>query len=182
MPVTPPSEERLIAIFNAVEPYIEDRYGVPVIIKDVTNPFTGDLDGAEIHVDYEVSWEDAVFIVAHLFGHTVQWNTDPEARRVGLRTYAGATDDELAELVRYEKEAVCYSLQLFHDAGVHDIDGWLAEFAACDLDYLVHFYRTGEKPPFRSFWPTGPVEAIAPKPIPEFTTTRWFSRWEGVVI
>ena len=31
MPVTPPSEERLIAIFNAVEPYIEDRYGVPVI-------------------------------------------------------------------------------------------------------------------------------------------------------
>ena len=58
------------------------RYGVPVIIKDVPDPFTGDLDGREIHLDYANDMESAVFIIAHRFGHTVQWNWSDYTRRI----------------------------------------------------------------------------------------------------
>jgi hypothetical protein len=177
-----PSDDRLREVFNRVEPYIEDRYGIPVIIKDVPAPFTGDLDGAEIHVDHAEDIEGAVFIVAHLFGHTVQWNTSPEARRVGLLGVVDQPDEQLLEDIRsYEETACRYSLQLFHNCGVPDLDQWLSDFAACDYAYLDHYYRTGDKQPFKSFWREGQA-LIQPLAIPEFTPTRWVSRWEGIVV
>jgi hypothetical protein len=65
-------ELRFREAFNTIEEYIERRYGVQVVIADVTDPFTGDLDGESIAVDYDQRCEDALFIIAHLLGHTVQ--------------------------------------------------------------------------------------------------------------
>jgi hypothetical protein len=176
-----PTDERLRAVFDLVEPYIERRYGVPVTISAVPNPFTGDLDGAEIKVDHDQEIESAVFIIAHLFGHTVQWNTSPKAREIGYRLYVDATEEELAALVEYELVACRYSIQLFHEAGVHDLDQWLSDFSACDLAYLLHFYRTAEKRPMMSFWQDG-TPRLEPLPIPEFTPQKWVARWEGIVV
>ena len=50
-----PADDRLRAVFNSVEAHIERRHGIPVRIRDVPHPFTGDLDGAEIHVDHAVT-------------------------------------------------------------------------------------------------------------------------------
>jgi hypothetical protein len=178
---SPLSEERLRVIFNRVEVYLERRWGIPVVISDVPSPFTGDLDGASIHVDYEQDIENAVFIIAHLFGHTVQWNVAPETRELGSRVYRDPSEEQLAALRAYEKEACRYSVQLFHDAGIDDCDQWLSDFSACDLAYLEHFYRTGDKRDFRSFWRAG-AELMTPLPIPDFRPSRWVSRWEGIVI
>ena len=87
----------------------------------------------------------------------------------------------LAELEAYEREACRYSLRLFHEAGVTDLDQWLSDFAACDFAYLRHFYATQEKAPFRSFWRDG-AALIEPLAIPEFTPTKWRARWEGIVV
>lgn len=176
-----PSEDRLREIFNRVERYIEERYHIPVVITDVPSPFTGDLNGAEIQVDYAESIDSAVFIIAHLFGHTVQWNLSAEAREIGYRVAQNPSPEELRRLHNYEVEACRYSLQLFHEAGVHDIDAWLSDFAACDFRYLEHFYRTGEKRPFRSFWREG-EPLLTPLPIPAFEPRKWVSRWEGIVL
>lgn len=179
--MTRPSDERLREVFDLVEPYIERRYGIPVRIRDVPNPFTGDLDGAEIHVDHDQEVESAVFIIAHLFGHTVQWNTCEKARAIGYRLYVNATEEELAALTDYEIVACRYSLRLFHDAGVHDLDQWLSDFSACDLRYLMHFYRTGDKRDPMSFWEDG-TPVLTELAIPEFTPKKWVSRWEGIVV
>ncbi len=179
--LTYPSEERFRQVFNQVEPHIERVYGIPVVISDVTNPFTGDLDGAEIRVDHDVELEEAVFIVAHLFGHTVQWNLSEYARKIGYEVQKNPTEEKLRELEAYEREACRYSLQLFHDAGVKDLDQWVADFSACDFAYLRHFYRTGEKAPFKSFWKQN-QPLLTPLAIPEFHPTRWTGRWEGIVV
>lgn len=176
-----PTDEELRAAFNVIEPYIEHRYGVPVRIRDVPNPFTGDLDGAEIHVDYDEDLESALFIVAHLFGHTVQWNVSADAREIGYQLYPNPSEEMLRRLQAYELEACRYSVQLFHDAGVTGLDQWLSDYAACDFAYLVDFYRTGEKRPFKSFWRDG-APLLEPLPIPEFHPTRWVSRWSGIVV
>jgi hypothetical protein len=173
--------ERFRRVFDLAVARIESRWGIPVRVRDVPHPFTGDLDGAEIHVDYDLDAEDSLFIVVHLFGHTVQWNANPELRQLGEVRGSGHSPETIAALTQYEQQACQYSLQLLHEVGVHDLDQWLADFAACDLAYLQHFYRTGEKPPFRSFWRDGqPV--LEPLAIPEFSPARWITRYEGIVI
>src|SRR5262245_1661293 len=112
-----PEAIRLAEVFNIVEPYIEQAYGIPVVITDVPAPFTGDLDGASIFVDYDEDIESALFIVAHLFGHTVQWCTNDSSREIDRVTRANPNDENLALLHDYEFEACRYSLQMFHDAG-----------------------------------------------------------------
>ena len=79
-----PEPDYLRTVFNRLERFIEDRWLIPVHIRDVPNPFTGDLDGQEIMVDYDIDIEDAVFILIHLFGHTVQWNVSAERRAVAF--------------------------------------------------------------------------------------------------
>ena len=139
------TEARLREVFNTLEQHVERRYGIPIIIRDVPSPFTGDLDGAEIHVDYAEDIESALFIIAHLF------------------------------------EACRYSMQLFHEAGVLDLDQWLSDYSSCDFAYLKHFYTTGEKLLFKHFWVNG-SPLLQPKPIPPFHPTKWVSRWEGIVV
>lgn len=175
------SEERFREVFDRLERHIEERYGVPVIISDVTDPFTGDLSGSEIHVDYDQSVEDALFIIAHLFGHTVQWNLSERARVIGSVVESSPTPELLDELEEYERVACRLSLSLFHECGVYDLDQWLADFAACDFAYLRDFYTTREKKPFRTFWKDG-TPLLEPLPVPEFHPTEWHSRWEGIVV
>jgi hypothetical protein len=179
--MTVPSEERMRQVFNVLERYIEDTYEIPVRIRDVPNPFTGDLDGAEIHVDYDEEIESALFIIAHLFGHTVQWNTSEAARELGYRLYPNPSDEMKQKLVEYETEACRYSMELFHRAGIHDLDQWLSDYSSCDFRFLMDVYTTGVKKPFKSFWHT-PSPLLAPKPIPPFHPTKWVSRWEGIVV
>ncbi len=176
-----PDPARLREVFDRIEPLIERRWGIPVTVTDVPNPFTGDLDGHHILVDHDLDAEDSVFILVHLFGHTVQWNVSESAREIAFAKRAVWTDEQLRAVAEYEEQACRYSLQLLHEAGVHDLDQWVSDFAACDTAYLMHFYKTGEKLPFRTFWREGsPVmTALA---IPDFHPTRWLSRYDGTVI
>lgn len=167
--------------FNTLEAYIENRYAIRIVVTDVPSPFTGDLDGAEIQVDFANDAESALFVVAHLFGHTVQWNLDPAAREIGSRLVQNPDETLLQQLYAYELEACRYSVQLFHEAGIHELDQWLSDFAACDFAYLEHFYRTGEKREFRSFW-REEQPLLQPLPIPPFRPNKWRSRWDGVVV
>jgi hypothetical protein len=176
----PADPARFREAFDRVEAHVERRYGLPVRITDVPEPFTGDLDGATILVDHDLDAEEALFILVHLFGHTVQWNVSAEDRALGLMEVREPSAELLAALARYEEDAARYSLQLFHEAGVRDLDQWLADFAACDIAYLLHFYRTGEKRPFRSFWRDG-APPLAPLAIPPFRPERWVTRGGTVI-
>ncbi|MCM2254983.1 MAG: hypothetical protein NDJ94_04870 [Vicinamibacteria bacterium] len=142
-----PDEARLRAIFDQVEAHLERRYGIPVVITDVVAPFTGDRDGREIQIDHDQDVASAVFVLIHVFGHTVQWNLSARAREIGTVAQQQPTPELLEEL----------------RAG------------------LAHFYATGEKAPFFSFWRRA-TPLLNPLPIPPFTPTRWTSRWSGTVV
>lgn len=181
MPELPVSEERFRQIFNLLERTIEARWGIPITVRDVAAPFTGDLDGEKIELDYDLPIGEAVFILLHLFGHTVQWNVSERMREVGLAPVTNASDALLAEIEEYEREAGRYSAQLLHELGVTELDQWLADFTSADIAYLLHFYRTGEKLDIQQVWRDG-EPLIQPIPIPHFHPTRWVARSEGVVI
>jgi hypothetical protein len=163
--------------FDRVERRIEDRYGIPVSISDVLDPNTGDFDGMKIMVDHDQDLESALFVLVHLFGHTVQWNTSAEYREIGTDLSIGKGDEVLAKIYEYEKNATRISLQLMHESGVKNLDQWVSDWWAADWKYLNHYYRTGEKHEFRSLIQPGQAEVLTPLPIPEFKPQKWLSRW-----
>ncbi len=164
-----------------IEQHIVQAYGISVVTRDVPDPLTGDLDGAEIQIDYAVTPEQRLFLLAHLFGHTVQWNVNPLAFELGRPRNPPVDEAAMPALIAYERDAASYALSMLHEVGITDIDQWLSDYTACDMAYLSHFYRTGEKKEFLTFWrdDTPRVEA---RPIPPFTPIRRSKRSDGVVI
>jgi len=137
-----------------VQKHLEDVYGIRIVTRDIPDPLTGDLDGAEIDIDYAVSPEQRLFLLAHLFGHTVQWNVNPALFEIGRRYQPPVNEDLIPAVIAYEREAACYGLAMLHEIGITDIDQWFCDYAASDQTYLLHFYRTAKSATFAS---SGPV-------------------------
>src|SRR3984885_3927354 len=154
-----------------VERHIDKFYGVRVVTRDVPAPLIGDLNGAEIHIDLAVTPEQRLFLLAHLFGHTVQWNVNPDAFETGKPRRPPVDETLLPVLLAYEREAAGYGLALLHEIGIRHADQWLSDYSACDLAYLAHFYRTGEKRDPLGFWQFA-TPLVEPRAIPAFTPTR----------
>src|SRR5271154_4675559 len=80
-----------------------EQYGVRVYIGDVLDPNTGTFDGAEIGIDYANDLEMSLFVLVHLFGHTVQWNTVASYRTIDSRVRPGAPPEVIDEAHEYER-------------------------------------------------------------------------------
>ena len=169
------------AASNAVTTHLHARYGISVAVAGIQPPLKGDLDGSRILVADHNTDEEQLFVVAHLFGHTVQWNVSAELRRLGMTMPVEPTRDQLDTLEAYEREACRYSQQALHEAGVSGLDQWLADYSGCDLAFLRHLYTTGERRTFRDFWMSSQPR-IEPLAIPPFTPTRWRQREQAIVL
>ena len=164
-----------------VQERIEKIYGIAVVTTDVPDPLTGDLNGLEIQIDYALTAEQRLFLLLHLFGHTVQWNLNARSFEIGRPRIPPVDQRLLPEIVEYEREAASYALALLLETGILGLDQWLSDYTACDMAYLEHNYRTGEKREFSSFWRDNAL-LLLPKPVPEFTPARRRFRNDGNVI
>jgi hypothetical protein len=169
------------AVLEAVIALARRRYGVSVRFADVAPPYKGDLDGLEIRIDPSQTADEALFMVAHLFGHTVQWNTSQRARVIGTMVANDPSESLLTELELYEREGAQFGLQLLLEAGGEHLAQWYSDYSACDFRYLRHYYATGEKLPFMGFWQSD-SERLSPSPIPPFKPQIWNSGRPGIVI
>ena len=171
--------ERFVSAFAVIRRYLETTYGVRVAWAPIPAGFYGDLNGAEIRIAEGLGGEDELFMLLHLFGHTVQWNLQGI---LDLDPAAGPlSEEEIATVLRYEREACAYSVRVLLDTGFADLAPWLSDLSAADLRHLLHFYSTGESLGARHFWRAG-EPPMAPLDIPPFTpkVLRW--RWEGIVV
>ena len=172
---------RFVELAERAERYLETKYHVPVHIRAIPKPFHGDLDGSEIDIDGDTEPAERLFLILHLFGHTVQWDTSARAREIGRPLPVPVSEELLPELLAYEREAAGYAVALLHELGAPDLDQWFTDIAAADLAYLTHYYRTAEKRPVSEFFRANqPV--VEPKAIPPFQPKQWIFRADGVVI
>jgi hypothetical protein len=175
------SEIRFLEHCGRVEEFLLSKYGIAVVTRDIPDPLTGDLDGLEIHLDYLLTAEERLFLLAHLFGHTVQWNVDPAAFEIGRQYRPPVEEDLFPAILAYEREAARYGVFMLHEADITDADDWFSAYSECDQAYLLHYYRTAEKGRFYDFWPQT-VSDIEPKQVPDFRPTRRTFRMDGIVI
>src|SRR5438045_1144356 len=167
----PKQDLALKEAFRRCRDAVEKR-AIRVYVGDVTDPNTGTFDGTEIGIDYANDLEMSLFVLAHLFGHTAQWNTVPAYRTIDQRARPGAPAEVIEEARRYEHNASRLGLALLHAAGVRDRDQWLSDWCASDWKYLSTFYATGELPDWSTCRSSG-HPLLAPLPIPDFTTRRY---------
>ena len=159
------------AVFQALVEQIEQGYSLKVTIGPVTGSYTGQFDGKELWVDLDKDPEEAVFILVHLFGHTVQWNLDEQLRLLGLAN-SGVTEADLPRIYQYERQASQLGLALLEQSGEFRLARWLTDRFCADWKFLAHFYRTGEKLRFET--EAGADEPLLTSiPIPSFTPKRW---------
>jgi len=161
--------------FRRVRGRIES-YGVQVYIGDVLDPNTGTFDGLEIGIDYANDLEMSLFVLLHLFGHTVQWNTVPSYRTIDARVRPGAAPEIIEEAKVYEGNASRLGLSLLHSAGVTDRDQWLSDWCGSDWNYLSEYYSTGKLPAWENLR-TGSHPLLSPLPIPAFVPRRFYPRY-----
>lgn len=166
--------------YTAADKYVEERYGIVSTISDVIDPNTGDFDGTKIVVDYQLDAEQSLFVLLHLFGHTVQWCIDDELRKLGLQTIDHATPEQLIQVEKYEKDASRYGLQILHECGIYDMDRWMSDWWYADWCWLKHFYTTGEKLSqldVAKWIKPGEAGLLEPLAIPVFSPKTFESRW-----
>ncbi len=166
---------RLKEEFRRVRARVE-TYGVRVYIGDVIDPNTGTFDGTEIGIDYANDLEMSLFVLVHLFGHTVQWNTVPAYRTIDNRARPGAPDEVIEEARVYEHNASRLGLTLLRESGLTDRDRWLADWCGSDWKYLSTFYRTGKLPTWNECRSDG-HPLLEPLAIPTFTPRRFYTRY-----
>ena len=164
-----------------VEHYLEKTVGIRVVTRDIPDPLTGDLDGCEIHIDHAVTPEQRLFLLGHLFGHTVQWNIDPDAFELGRLQSPPVAESLLPVILAYEREAARYALGMFECIGITGLAQWFSDYTAYDMAYLLHYYRTGEKAGFTALWRDS-TKLIEAKPAPPFTPVKRVFRLGGLVI
>jgi hypothetical protein len=158
-------------VFRSLVELIERQYSLKVNVGQVTGSYTGQFDGKEIWVDLDKDPEEAVFILVHPFGHTVQWNLDEDLRRLGLSNI-GVQESDLPRIYEYERQASQLGLALLEETNEFRLARWLTSRFGADWKFLAHFYRTGEKVRFET-------EAGADEPllvsirIPRFVPKRW---------
>ena len=158
-------------VFGSLVQRIERVYSLKVNIGPVIGSYTGQFDGKELWVDLDKDAEEAVFILVHLFGHTVQWNVDEKLRVLGLAN-SGVTEADLPRIYEYEREASQIGLALIEDTGEFGLARWLTDRFGADWKFLAHFYRTGERVRFES--EAGSDEPLLTSvPIPAFVPQRW---------
>jgi hypothetical protein len=159
------------AVFHAVVEQVEQAYHLNVNIGPVTGSYTGQFDGKEIWVDLDKDPEEALFILVHLFGHTIQWNINEKSRILGLAN-SGVTEADLPRIYQYERQASQLGLALLEQSGEFRLARWLTDRFGADWKFLAHFYRTGDKLRFES--ETGRNEPLLTSiPIPSFNPQRW---------
>jgi hypothetical protein len=161
--------------FRKVRDRVES-YGIRVYIGDVKDPNTGTFDGSEIGIDWANDADTSLFVLAHLFGHTVQWNTVASYRTIDARAKPGAPTEVIEEARLYEKNASRLGLTLLHEAGVTDRDQWISDWWASDWKYLSTYYATGKLPEWQSCRSTG-HSLLEPLAIPEFVPARYSPRY-----
>jgi hypothetical protein len=142
------------------------KYGFVLELADLEPPRTGIFDGLRIVIDPDVNFEMQCFVLLHLFGHSVQWVSPSLNEQIEALQHTVDRDHFMQVLHDYELQAGQFGLQLLHEAGIRDLDGWFSDFVATDWHYVERFYRTDHIPPWEECL-TAAEEPVRPLPVPE---------------
>ncbi len=115
-------------------------------LSDQEQKKTGTFDGLEIVLHNGNEFQLQIFILLHLFGHSVQWVAPSLEHTLQGIQEKDDLNKFLVFLRHYEFEAARFGLQLLHDGGVSEADDWFTEMVDIDWQYVRLYYLSGMIP------------------------------------
>lgn len=159
--------------------HITSRYGVRVSFTPLSDGAKAIFDGASIRLNDAIEAESQAFLILHLTGHAYQLGAfglveEFEGDFFDLRSHPG---NEL-RVRQFETEASRYGAGLLVELNKEEMISWLEVVAARDLEYFIHFCKTGDV----DFDPeTHVVNPLRLEPL-RLQTFQPFQGHEGVII
>lgn len=141
-------------------------YGYEVREAELEKPKTGIFNGLAITLDQSQPAYLKVFILLHLFGHSVQWTAPAIEHKLEALQNTPDKAEFMQVLHNYEYEAAQFAAKLLVDAGFPEYQGWLADFVETDWQYVKRYYETDRIPPLEDCVSLG-QPLIEPGEIPE---------------
>ena len=141
------------------------KHGFTLEYRDLEPPRTGIFDGLRIVIDPDVGFEMQCFVLLHLFGHSVQWVAPSLAHKLDALQHTTDKEQFMQVLHDYEYEAAEFGMQLMHQVGIMDLDGWYSDFVGTDWRYVERYYREDRIPPWDQCV-VGGAPLVRPSPIP----------------
>jgi hypothetical protein len=143
-----------------------------VSINTLPNGAQATFDGTHIRLSEVASAEKQAFILLHLAGHAVQLATLPEWREADAEIFNLRSYPQNEAMIRaYELEASEYGVGLLLELGKAELVPWFEKLAAIDLEYFIHFCKTGSSELSDTLLDPHSV-SIAPRPLPPFEPVR----------
>jgi len=157
--------------------YLTNKYNLTVIERGVVDSeeFIGSFNGKNIIVKSGLGDEHKLFLLAHLFGHCVQWcgadstNYADVDQSLPVNNGGGLSEEKLEALRAYEAEAAGYAVQLLNDSLSIDLSQWFSDWSHADWDYFVNISSFEDKPEVPTLDVKFGTDLIPPKEIAEIT-------------
>lgn len=170
---------------NALQKVTEYAQSIGFIVEersDLDEFFKGDLDGKHIWIADDLDDEEKLFNLLHLIGHNIQWNINQDFFELGSVLYKNPDEKIIARLYAYEWDANCYAMYILQYLGFKNLRSWLYDMFKEDINYLIMFYRTGEKIKIMPEERIPPVELIPKSPPLYFEPKQMKQSRNGIVI
>ena len=162
--------------------YLLENYGLQTIYDDVVDEdfYMGSYDGSSIIVKNSLSHEYKLFLVAHLFGHTIQWNHNfckykAIEQELPINKHGELTKSQLNKLKSYEYEAAGYSIYILSESLGVDLSQWFSDWSNADWEYFIALSDLNNKHNTEIKVKYG-SKLIPKKRVPQTTRLRKFNR------
>lgn len=134
-------------------------YGIEVSEVEVvhTDGSVGAYNGPAILIKKGLSAEHGLFLIAHLFGHCVQWCSGTIEHSDIVEKLADASDfsklpvESIGILKSYESQAAGYSICLLDELFGSGLAQWFSDWAAADWEYFTHISSKMERGGLHNF-------------------------------
>jgi hypothetical protein len=139
------SEDYFRLIQSILTQYLSFQFGLPVIEKDVVDKacYVGSFDGETIAIRSDLGPQHATFLIAHLFGHTVQ-SCGPNKEAYSLiemspsfTNVKNLSEHAFERLRYYENEAAEFAIMLLEDVFGKILNQWYSDWAVADWEYFT---------------------------------------------
>ena len=138
------AEEDFIAIYSGLIGYLIKQYGISVSEEDTVDEenYKGSYDTQVIIVKGSLSTQHKLFLVAHLFGHCVQWCTEKVdcayIEELMLEYLPSELQEaDIVKLKTYEEAAAQYAVQVLAEASSCHLDQWFSDWSHADWNYFM---------------------------------------------
>lgn len=140
------------ATFYQLRNLIERNYSIHISENTLADSAKARFSGSSIIVNEKLPWDEKSYLILHLAGHAIHISTDRAALQFTERPFNTADDPRFeAEILAYEMEANRYAAGLLFDARQERFLDWYSRYVQVDLNYFLHFCKTGKYTNFENY-------------------------------